>query len=106
LLYYIRLGLVLLLKTKLLEENVVNKQFSHVTRYKISVCLLHFSQQKPQNTFRTIVLSISTERVYVLSISTERVYVLFISKEGVYVLFISTEGVYVLSIITEKCVCF
>jgi hypothetical protein len=41
--YYIRLGLFLLLKTNLLEENVVNTQFSHVTRYKISVCLTFFS---------------------------------------------------------------
>ena len=41
---HIRLGLFLLLKTNLLKENVVNAQFSHVTRYKISVCLLHFSQ--------------------------------------------------------------
>jgi hypothetical protein len=40
--YYIRLGLFLLLKTNLLEENVVNAQFSHVTCYQISVCLLHF----------------------------------------------------------------
>jgi hypothetical protein len=30
--YYIRLGLFLLLKTNLLEENVVNTQFSHVVR--------------------------------------------------------------------------
>jgi hypothetical protein len=44
LLYYIRLGLFLHLKTNLLEENVANTQFSHVARYKIFVCLLHFSQ--------------------------------------------------------------
>jgi len=35
----------LLLKTNLLEENAINAHFSHVTRYKISVCFFYIFSQ-------------------------------------------------------------
>jgi hypothetical protein len=50
--YYIKLGLVLLLKTNLLEENVVNKQFSHVTLVFLrQVATGHFVDLTPLGIF-------------------------------------------------------
>jgi hypothetical protein len=63
---HIRLGLFLLLKTNLLEENVVNAQFSHVTRYKISYVFYIFLSKNLKIRFSDHFFSGTGSRVGVL----------------------------------------
>jgi len=50
----------------LLEENVVSAHFSHVTRYKISVCLLHLLSKNIKIRFSDHLFFVGPEAVSVL----------------------------------------